>query len=75
MPEEVGGTQESPEGVKIWGLRCRREGGIWGTEGGLHGACSPQSAEYRPYQQADPQADGQPVAAHGQVQHLSLGTC
>lgn len=44
-------------------------------EGGLHDAYSPQSIEGSAHQQAEPQAQGQSVAAHGWVQHLSLGIC
>lgn len=47
----------SPGRGQVWGLRC------W--ERGLHGACSPQNTEDGANQQAQPQAQGQSVAAHG----------
>lgn len=52
-----------------------REGGVWGGDRGLQGACSPQRAEGDAQQQAESQAQGQSQAVHRWGQPLSLGTC
>lgn len=50
-------------GVRFGGGDAKRE--VSGGAGGLQGACSPQNAEGRAHQQAEPQAQGQCAAAHG----------